>query len=168
MTDHAFSRFRTSSFAFLPALFLAWIGGISFGCSLYEPLPLILMRSVVITPMSIVGVFVCEFLPLACTYFSFLLDKPIIILIVCFLKAAAYGYTVKLISCCFLSAGWLVQLLFLFSDSCLLFLLFFIWIYHVVGRENREYAMMNICSILCVLIIFADVYVIHPFLEGLF
>ncbi len=169
MADHAFYRLcNRHSFFLILCLILCWCCGMFFGCSLYEPLSLSLMRSAVSTPVSIVGVFVCIFLPLLCTYFSFITEKPIIILIVCFFKAAAYGYSAKLINVCYATAGWLVRLLFLFSDSCLLVLLLFLWIYHFVGNSRRSIRGLYLCGLLSAIVVMFDVYVIHPFLEGLF
>ena len=169
MAVHAFYRpYNRHSFFLILCLILCWCCGMFFGCRLYEPLSLSLMHSAVNTHVSIVGVFVCTVLPLLCTYFSFITEKPIIILIVCMLKAAAYGYSAKLINVCFSTAGWLVQLLFLFSDSCLLVLLLFLWIYHFAGNSKRAICGLYLCGLLSAIVVMFDNYVIHPFLEGLF
>ena len=167
MADHAFSRFRTSSFAFLPALLLAWIGGTSFGCSLYEPLPVTLMHSVVITPMSIVGVFVCVFLPLVCTYFSFLLDKLIIILIVCFLKAVAFSFSGALIWHYFQSAGWLICFFMMFSDCCFSIVFLTLLLRYFSCACIRPMSDLFVCTAIGICIATADYFVISPFLQGL-
>ena len=169
MADHAIHSFRFSkTYAFPLLLFLCWSIGITVGCGIYEPSLLPMMHRAVQLPVSIVGVFVCTFLPLICTYFSIIANKPIIILIVCFLKSVAYGYTVKLISCVFLSSAWLVRLLFLFSDSFFLLFLFFLWIGLDFSKPHKCLYRLNFCGILAVLITLCDVFLINPFLEGLF
>lgn len=169
MAVHAFYRlYSKHSFILIISLILCWCCGMFLGCSLYEPLPLSMMRSAVCTPVSIVGVFVCVFLPLLCTYFSFISERPIIILIVCMLKATAYGYSANLIHVCFSTAGWLVRLLFLFSDSCLMVLLLFLWIYHFSGNYKGAVYRLYLCGLLSTVVVASDVYVIHPFLERLF
>ena len=168
MAIRAIYRFRSSNFLILLYLGLCWIGGIAFGCSLYEPSSLLMMRSAIVVPVSIVGVFVCTFLPILCTYFSFTTEKPIIILIVCFFKAVAYGYTYTLIGDYYSTAAWLIHSLFLFSDSCLLFLLLFGWTYHFIGSPAQKSRILNICGLLIFIVSSANIYLISPLLEGLF
>ena len=168
MADHAFYRLQSRHSLLLLCLILSWCGGMILGCGLYEPSSLSLMRSAISMPVSVVGVFVSFFLPLLCTYFSVITNIPIIILVVCFLKAAAFGYTIKLVSCYFLTAGWLFRLLFLFSDSCLLFFLFFLWIYHFIGNVKQSACILNLFGLMYALVLIFDVYVIYPFIERLF
>ena len=168
MADHAFYQLLRRCSLLLLCLILSWCGGIILGCGLYEPSSLYLMRSAISMPVSIVGIFVSFFLPLLCTYFSVITNKPIIILVVCFLKATAFGYTIKLVSCYFLTAGWLIRLLFLFSDGCLLFFLLFLWIYHFFGNVKQSVCVLNFVGLMYAFVLLFDVYVIYPFIERLF
>ena len=103
--------------------FLGYLIGYSFADSSF----LSLMHSALLQPVSIVGLFVCIFLPLLLTWVSVSLNKPVIILTVCLTKAIAFGFSCKLLLLTAGSAAWLYRVLFLFSDSCILIVLFMTW-----------------------------------------
>lgn len=152
-------------------LCFSWILGLCAGCGLYhvmKPSSFLLMRSAILQPVSIVGLFASVFLPLICSYFSILTDKPIIIWIVCFLKAVAFGFSGVLVSQCFYDASWLVRFLFLFSDSCFLVVLFSLWFRRCANVCIDGYADFAFSAVLGFCIAAADYFVISPFLMGLF
>jgi len=169
-----FANSRISYFEkhrFGTALGITWlIGLISGACfSLFlKPSFFSVMRSAFFQPVSIVGLFASVFFPLTCSFFSILIDKPIMILIVCFIKAVAYGFSGAMISLCFDSASWLFSFLFLFSDSCFLIILFFLWFRRSDFLHSPGSYDFLLCSVLGLLIVVADYFVISPFLLGLF
>ena len=156
------------SLAHLISIVLCLSCGFIFGCSLYEPSFLSLMRCATLSPMSIVGIFVCIYLPLICTYFSFNFNKPIVIDIICFIKAAGFGFSCCLIDKYFSSAGWLIRLLLLFSDSFTLFILLSLWIQHFLFRCNCSKNSLFLAFFFCTVLIFIDIFAVFPFIQGLF
>lgn len=150
-------------------LFSIWIIGLFVGICLYNPGFSSLMRSVVFQPVSIVGLLVILFLPLFTVYVSFRLNKPIFGIIVCFLKAIAFGFTGCLVTQTFKSASWLMRLLFLFSDHCFVVLQFGLW-FHLFDlyRCNSSKHHHGCCCALTMLVAFCDFFVISPFIKGLF
>ena len=61
------------------SLIFTWVSGLLLGYLFCKPCFVSLMRSALLQPVSIVGLFICIFLPLILSYFSILLKKPIII-----------------------------------------------------------------------------------------
>lgn len=152
-------------------LLLIWAFGLFAGIYFYilvKPPIFLQMRSVIFQPVSIVGLIFSLFLPLLCTYVAVSLNKPIIILIVCFFKAVAFGFTYSWISVLFGSASWLVRLLFMFSDYCFLHVLFALWIQF--SSKHHDFKAYDFCfSILLALIVTAaDYLLVSPFVIGLF
>lgn len=150
------------------ALLVVWCCGLVLGCSIYEPLHLSLMRSAVIAPVSIIGVFVCVYLPLIISYFSLLTDKPVVTLIVCFIKAVSFGYAGQLVFRYFYSAAWLVRLLFLFSDCLHLLILLYLLLHYTGGRTKELKRDFLFAAIVSTLFALVDLTVVQPFLKGLF
>lgn len=148
-------------------LVFCWCIGLLVGYYIYEPSFHSLMHGAVFQPVSIVGVFVCIYLPLICSYFSFLTDKPIIIMVVCFLKAVAFGFSGTLISHSFQSAGWLACFLLLFSDSCFLCVLLFLWLRRFMNLNSQSMTDIYVCTAVGSAIAMVDSLVIFPFLRGL-
>lgn len=149
-------------------LICCWVAGLIVGYCYCEPYFLPLMHSAVLQPVSIVGLLACIFLPLICSYFSFLTDKPVIIMIVCFIKAVAFGFSGSLISQCFYTASWMIRFLFLFSDCCVMLLLWILWLRrfsnsHITGMKD-----ISVCAVLCAGIAAADYFLISPIMLRLF
>lgn len=172
MTYFAYSR--NSSIVrhrFEIALILFWLCGLLTGsiiCLFLEPSVSLLMRSAVFQPVSIVGLFVSVFLPLICSYLSFLTNNRIAVLLVCFLKAAAYAFSGVMMSLCFGSASWLFRFLFLFSDNCFLVILCFLWFQcgdRLSPLSSKDFL---VCTVFGLLFVSVDYFVISPFLMGLF
>lgn len=161
------SCFRRNNCYFL-ILICIWIAGLVLGTYCYDPYLSSLMSRVVVQPVSIVGLLTIIFLPLFVVYVSFLINRPIISLIVCFMKAVAFGFSGNLIAQNYGSASWLVRLLFQVSDHCCFVLLFILWYRNFCAftgsRANSHYAIF----LSAVPIAMLDFYVISPFLIGLF
>ncbi len=152
-------------------LCLFWIFGLLSGCGFlhfYKPFLFSQMRSAYFGPVSIVGLFCSVFLPLIFTYLSVITEKPVIIWIVCFLKAAAYSFSCTLVSQLFGDASWLFRLLFLFSDSFFLLALFILWFRRCgCERFSGRYDFL-LCTALGFVIAAVDYFVISPFILGVF
>lgn len=172
MTDFAFGRKpRFLFYGSRIALCLAWVTGLLYGCAIAltnNSVFLIWMRSAVSQSVSIVGLLVSVFLPLLLTYISVVIEKPFIILIVCFLKAAAFAFCGTLIHQCYGTASWLVGYLHLFSDSCFLFFLFALWYWHFGSSRMIGSFDLSLCGIIGFVLAALEYLLISPFLLGLF
>lgn len=172
MRHYANSTVKFSNHYFYYGFLLScWMSGLLLGCvfgirnvTLFSSM----MRAALGERMSIVSMFLNFFFPLIITYLSVVIEKPIYILIVCFFKAAAYGFTGVLISYVFHNASWLIRLLFQFSDSCLLCVLMILWFYKPYNPQLKGNFDVKLCAVLGVLIAILDYCVISPYLQRLF
>ena len=154
-------------FLWIVLLIITWICGFLLGYFFCEPLFSPLMRSAVVMPVSIVGLFSCMFFPLICSFFSILLNHPIFVYIVCFFNSVAFGFSCCVLSQLFGSAAWLMCILFLFSDTCFGAIFLFLWLRRLYDPMIRGYHDFGYCIIICIGIAFADIFIISPFLQGL-
>ena len=159
-------HFRQRSYLII-SLIISWCLGILFGYFFYEPSFSSMVRCAVMQPVSIVGLFSCLFFPLLFSYLSVIMNKPIIILIVCFLKAASFGFSVTILSSLFATATWLVRFLLLFSDSFFCIVLLLLWLRRFHHSKIHNYCDFFICSMIGIGIAAVDIFVISPFLQGL-
>ena len=148
-------------------LIISWCLGILLGYFFYEPSFFSMVRCAVMQPVSIVGLFSCLFFPLLISFLSVIMNKPIIILIVCFLKAASYGFSITILSSLFATATWLIRFLFLFSDSCFCVVLLVLWLHRFHYSKIHNYCDFFACLMIGIGIAAADIFVISPFLQGL-
>lgn len=171
MDSNAFSfnvYFRKNKF--LIVFFLVWFVGFFAGFSFFRTFKqseLLLMRSVVFQPVSIVGLICAIFLPLLCTYISVLINKPMIALVLSFLKAASFSFSLSLLTLLYGSASWLLCVLCMFSDTCFLLILFAVWLQYPVICNVNSKRLFTGSFILGLLILFGDYFVVSPFLIGL-
>lgn len=91
-----------------------------------------LMLSAVSCRLSIVGLLVSSILPFLISAFAVSLSQPFLLLLQAFLKMLCFGFCSVCVINAFGSYGWLVRLLFLFTDFIIIPLLCWLWI-----RSNR-------------------------------
>ena len=149
-------------------LIITWILGLAIGYILCEPNYISLMRSAFQQPVSIVGLFVCIFLPLIASSYFIQLEKPIFVLIVCFIKSTAYGFSCSLISLVFPNASWLLRFLLLFSDSCFLLVLLFFWLKTFCNPKPLRFETARYYFLIGILVAFVDYSMVSHILEKLF
>lgn len=167
MTIHANSTPYSKAFVRSCLLIFSWVFGLLVGYCLSKPLFTPMMRSAFLQPVSIVGLFVCIFLPLVLSCLFIYYEKPIFLLIVCFMKSAAYGFSCGIISHVYQSASWLLRFLFLFSDSCFLLVLLTLWIIAVSSSKPVRSRTLHVCAAIGMIVCFADFFIVSPFLERL-
>ena len=150
------------------SILIIWLLGLAVGYSLFEPSYLPLMRSALVQPVSIVGLFVCIFLPLILSFSFILIEKPIFLLIVCFIKAAAYGFSCTLIAYFFTSGSWLMRFLLLFSDSFYLLIMVTLWLNCTIDKKRLHGRTIFGCTVVGTFVAAADYIVVSRILERLF
>ena len=148
-------------------LVTCWCIGLLLGYLFFKPFSYSLMRSAVQQPVSIVGLFLTVFFPLIFAYFSFLINKPIFLQIVCFFKAVAFGFSGAFISAYFQSAGWLICLFMMFSDVCFSAVFLVLLLRCFSGSCFQPMVDLAVSAILGICIVTADYFVVSPFLQGL-
>lgn len=168
LTINANNHGLSDSHVRICSLVFTWLFGLITGYSICKPYFLPLMRSVFFQPVSIVGLFVCIFLPLFLSFVFILFEKPVFLLTVCFIKSAAYGFSCGLLSQLFHNASWLMRILFLFSDSCFLLVLLALWLKCFPNSRKFQRKTMQTCIFVGILICLADYCVVSPLFERLF
>ena len=161
--------FKNNRFLIVFSLF--WIAGILFGFGLFlacKSFAFPMMRCAVSQQVSIVGLLCSIFLPLFCTFISHSSNKPIIILVVSFLKSASFCFSFLLATVLFGSASWLLGLLFMFSDSCILLMFFILWLWLPSCYGAKSKRIFCFSAFFGLLIAFGEYYFISPFLDQLF
>ena len=121
------------------------------------------MRSAVMLPVSIVGLFVSIFLPLITLF----IRRLWLILFVCFYKAFSFGFICTLLGYIFRGSAWLICPLFLFSDCVSLFVLMDFWL-RTWKSSERLSMQAYVRFLICLLASGIDYLFISPFLMGLF
>ena len=167
MTDFAYNRifgvlFRKYRFV----LCVCWMLGLCAGSCLglfFEPYSISMMRSAAVQPVSIVGLCLSALFPLVFTYFSVYLHKPIIIFSVCLFKTLAFAFSGAVIAKCFGNSGWLMQVLLLFSDSCVLPVLFLVWFWCLGDSSDMKRIPFLSYCIFCITVAAVDCYLVSPF-----
>ena len=149
------------------SLIISWCLGILFGYFFYEPSFLSMMRCAVMLPVSIVGLLSCLYFPLLFSLLSVTMNRPIIIMIVCFLKAASLGFSITILGELFATSTWLIRFLFLFSDSCFCVVLLVLWLRRFYHAKIHNYCDFFVCSVIGIGIAAVDLFVISPLLQGL-
>ena len=161
---HCFSRERRYFFL----LIACWLIGLLIGYLFSKPFSSALMRSAVQQPVSIVGLCVTVFFPLCFAYFSFLSEKPIVLMIVSFIKAVAFSFSGALVWHYFQSAGWIICFFLMFSDCCFLVVFLILLLRYFSGVSLHLKTDFCISAFIAICIATADYFVISPFLQGLF
>lgn len=115
-----------------------------------------LMRGVLISPVSIVGLLIVNCLPLLITAIIVLLSKPCLFLLHCFVKNFSYSFIRSLICISFAHAGWLAGAILLFSDTIVMCLLHWFWIRHLHFIRKSVKKDLLICLIFSLIACFAD------------
>lgn len=94
-----------------------------------------LMCTVYSDRISIVDLLIPFLLPFSFSAFAVYFSFPRALYAICFFKTALYFFLSCAVACSFGSAGWVIRLLFLFSDICFLVLLYWYWMRHISGQR---------------------------------
>ena len=152
-------------------ILVVWVAGLIIGCGIFYTCRtdfLSLMGSAVFQPVSIVGMLSSMFFPFFFIYLSIITNNSIYTLIVIFIKAVSFASTGALIAELYVSAGWLLRFLFLFSDYCFLPVLIWLWM-----RCSDSEGALRIKLRLLVIILFAlavasiNYWFVSPLLQSL-
>lgn len=125
------------------------------------------MRAAVECRVSIVSLFLSLLLPLLFSVLAVYIRKPKLLLVICFLKASLFAFTSCQIMMAYSGAGWLVRLLFLFSDICMVPAHYWYWSRHVGGEGLGDWSDAAACAAYAVFIGSTDYCLVAPFLAQL-
>lgn len=152
-------------------LSLIWILGLFFGVQIAAHAGedvLSLMRTAPRAGVSIVGRFAVLLVPFLLSALAAFLQWRWLLFLICFFKAYFFAFVSGAVALAFGSAGFLVCPLLLFSDICLLPLLF--WFCLRLLRADRRTIWRSAlpCAACAVVLGCLDCFVISPFLRAVF
>ena len=151
-------------------LALSWLIGMLLG------IPAALAASDFLVPMmresigcsvSIPGLLAATLLPFLFSAYAVSLSEPWLLLIISTLKAFSYSFCACGVSLAFGQSSWLVRFLFLFSDHCLIPLLYLYWLRHIRAKAKTSPLELSGCIGAALLVGSIDYYLIAPFLVSL-
>ncbi len=126
-----------------------------------------LMRSALYAPVSIVGLLCVTALPFLFSAFAVFLSKPILLLVICYVKAFLFAFCSTCILQAYGSAGWLIQWLLLFGDCLSMPLLYWFWARYLSGDHSLHFLESAWIISLALLTAGISYRVISPFLSRL-
>ena len=148
-------------------LALALFSGFIFGCFIvsfasgYEPSALYMAFRV---KASFASRLIVMLFPVILTLMAIYTRQVWLLIPFAFCKSFSFGYlSSSIIKCCG-SSGWLVQLLFLFSDCIALPVLCWLWLSSVRGNRNNVFTRCFAAGILITSVVYLDNQFISPFL----
>lgn len=170
MQTYKFPHFSIKSRIRISVLLVLWTFGIILGVAVGGVSSLrsaSLMRRALLAPVSIIGLFICSFLPFAFTAACILSDRHWLIYLLCSFKGFSVAYTGRLCLICFGDAGWLARYFLLFSQITTVPALWFVWI--CLGKGKVQ---LNRCSLILLLAylivaVLLDYFVVAPYLSSL-
>lgn len=125
-----------------------------------------MMHSAVNSPASIFGLFAAAVFPFLISIYAVSISEPWLLLIISAYKAFGFSFCACAVSFAFGQSGWLVRFLFLFSDHCLLPLLYLYWLRYVSGDKPLSNWESGACIAAAVLVGCVDYFLISPFLAA--
>lgn len=126
-----------------------------------------LMYAAAFCRVSIVGLAAVLLFPLIVSAVAVYMAVPAFVLPICFLKAFCYGCVLFVSSAAFGNAGWLMRILLLFSDSCMMVPLHWFWCRHLSGRRDSLKRDLTVCVVLAAFIGSVDYFLVSPYLVEL-
>lgn len=149
-------------------LAFSWLAGLVCGCLAWlwaEDSAIPLMRSVLFAPVSIVGTLCVPVIPILISAYAVFLSNFVLLLLTCFGKAFLVSFTALGISRMYTSAGWLMQMLLLFSSWTSLPILYWFWL-RISEHAANVWEAVFLCSLL---ILLGSIHygIISPFLVRL-
>lgn len=162
--SHHFRPFRCKDVALLLAL--VWSSGLACGAFFADALGqhfVSQIHHIVDVPVSTVSLLSSLFLPFLLSALALLHCRPLLFFI-SFFKAFSYGACFCGIVLAFPRCGWLIRCLLLFSDSCVLPVLYIYWMRHVSRNSFHLSRGFLYCFCYVLSIAVMDICWVSPFL----
>ena len=148
-------------FSLVGCSFGVYISHLSDGYTFY------LMRMAAASPVSIVGLTFVILLPFLSTAFTVWISKPLLLLPISFFNSFSFTFILCCTIASFGSAGWLVCVMLLFTNSTVHFCLFRIWIRCFNGSFRSCAEDLFRCFWYSLAISFVDYFFVAPYLVQL-
>lgn len=146
-------------------LAFSWFLGLSLGILFANSASDILvpmMRRAMESSVSIPGLLASAFLPFLVSALAISYCRPLL-LIICSSKAFSFGFCSYGVGLVFGQGSWLARFLFLFSDCCLIPVLYFYWLRNISGSKASLHWELMVCIGLATIVGCLDICLISPF-----
>lgn len=143
-----------------------WFGGFVFGALIFRSAQSAFvsgMFGALSCAVSIVGLLLVIILPFLITALAVYESKPVALYLLCFFKAVLYSVNVLAIYGAYGTAGWLVQILLMFTENCTMAMLWFLWLCVILNRPKIFQRAFLWCFGISVLAGVLDLFIISPF-----
>ena len=165
-----FRRIKTGRSCIFAAIHLAffWISGLAIGSYAGMHASVTYLRTLSAaagSDLTISGLAISVFLPFVICIFAAHNGKKWLLFLIAFAKALCVSYCSAALNCAFGSAGWLIRILFQFSDLATLG--FFCWFCIRCMTNDLQKADYYICSAAYILVGLFDYCIVSPFLVTL-
>ena len=117
--------------------------------------------------VTIIGLFAVLFLPLFISAIFVWIDMPALQYGICFIKAFFLGFSLCCIKYSFVNAGWLIMVMLLFSDCCMVVPLLWFWCRHISGCKFYLKRDILYSCLIAILVGILDYFVVSPYLVSL-
>ena len=114
--------------------------------------------------ISILGILVVIFLPIAISAIAVFCSAPFLIYTLCIFKAFCFSVVLCGVVAAFRYSGWLVRLFLLFSDSSIAVLLFWLWCRILSPDHNAIHRDFMISSAIAAGVGLVDYFLVSPYL----
>lgn len=144
-----------------------WILGLVFGLYFVASMDNSLLETFYIASInrpSIFSILFVSLLPIAVSATAVFCSGPVLIYALCILKAFCFSVSLCGVISVFGYSGWLLRLLLLFSDSCMVVLLLWLWCRILLSKHNSVLRDLLICTAIAVAVSMVDYFLVSPYL----
>lgn len=114
---------------------------------------------------SFFGILVITLFPIAISAVSVYSSASVLIYLFCVLKAFCFSFVLCGVISVFGYSGWLIRSLLLFSDSCMVVLLFWLWYRILLSKRNTVHRDLWIGTAIAAAVGTIDYFLVSPYLE---
>lgn len=127
-----------------------------------------IFRSLPFTGISFLSLLLSVYVPLLVTYVAVRMNSRVIMWLLCCIKTCLFSYVFFGVREAYSGAGWLIQLLVLFSNQLSMVVYHCLWLRCLVFKRPAIRLTFIVCGVALLFILFFDLFVISPFTALLF
>ena len=148
-----------------------WVLGFLFGLDMAQCAGdsyFLLMRGAFVGAVSIVNLLIVSLLPFLLSAIAVYIHSYPLLAVLCFIKSFSFAFVSSGVLFAGDRGGWLIRILFMFSDLFSMVLLWICWIVCAKKQVSGGFCAILLCGFITVCIVFLDYVYVSPFLAGLF
>ena len=127
-----------------------------------------IFRSLPSAGISFLPLLLSVYVPLLVTYVAVRLNSRAIMWLLCCFKTCLFSYVFWGVRYAYSDAGWLIQLLVLFSNQLSMIIYHCLWLRCLVFKRPTVRMTFIVCFVALLFVLFLDLFIISPFTALLF